>query len=105
VKVLLDECVDPKARRFFSEQFEVQHLKHVGLLGTKNGELVRLASESFDVLFTIDSNMRHQTSISGLSLIVVVASGHFRSVDACKNPIESFESRLSEFQPGNYYVL
>ena len=87
MKVVLDECVDPKAGQFFSDRFEVIHVKDLGWLGIKNGELVARANESFEVLFTVDSNMRHQTSLKSLSLIVVIGEGHFRTVGDYREPI------------------
>ena len=105
MRVLLDEGVDPKARRFFSDDFEVSHVKDVGWLGTKNGELVKRASESFDELFTIDSNMRHQTSLISLILIVAVAEGHFRSVEDYREPIRRLMEHAHGFEPGHYHLL
>jgi predicted nuclease of predicted toxin-antitoxin system len=105
LKILLDECVDPKAAKFFSNQFEVKHLRDVGWLGIKNGELVKQASQAFDVLFTIDSNMRHQTSLKGLSLIVVVAQGHFRVVEDYKEHIAKFELLYDTLQKGQYQSI
>ena len=105
MKVLLDECIDPKARKFFSDAFEVRHVKDVGWLGIKNGELVKRASEAFDVLFTIDSNMRYQTSLKSLDLRVVVAQGHFRSVSDYRAPIEQFALVSDSLESGTYHLL
>ncbi len=105
MKVLLDECVDPKARKFFSEGFEVFHVKDVGWLGIKNGELVKRANGSFQVLFTIDANMRHQTSLKYLSLIVTVAEGHFRSIEDYRSSIQQFEDLVHGFEKGSYHVI
>jgi len=105
MRVLLDECVDPKVRQFFSDRFEVLHVKDVGWLGIKNGELVKRANESFEVLFTIDSNMRYQTSLKSLALVVAVAEGHFRSVDDYKEPIRRFEELVQELVKGSFHLL
>ena len=105
MKVLLDECVDPKAATFFSTEFEVRHVTDLGWLGVKNGELVKLAEDDFDVLLTIDGNMRHQTSLKNLSLCVVVAEGHFRSTEDYREPIRRFEVEGMLLAKGEFHVL
>jgi len=105
VKVLLDECVDPKASRYFSADFEVTHLKDAGWLGVKNGELVKLAEGRFDVLVTIDSNMRHQTSLASLQLAVVVLEGHFRSIGDYASPVSQFERLAANVRRGAFTVI
>ena len=105
MKVLLDECVDPKAARFFSSTFQIAHLKDLGWLGIKNGGLVKRASGSFDLLFTIDSNMRHQTSLRNLPPIVVVAEVSFKSLEDYQEPVRQLELRSSTFEQGKYHVL
>lgn len=91
MKILLDECVDPNAARFFTGEFEVTHVRDLGWLGIKNGDLVTRANGRFDALFTIDGNMRYQTSLRGLSILVMVAEGHFRTVDDYREPIENLQ--------------
>ena len=105
MKILLDECVDPKASTFFSKQFEVRHLREMGWLGVKNGVLVQRADEFFDVLFTIDGNMRHQTSLKNLKLVVAVAEGHFRSLEDYSEPIRKFEALCLGLEQGKFHVL
>jgi hypothetical protein len=47
--------------------------------GVKNGELLRLAAERFDVLLTVDRNLEYQQSFLGAALAVMVL--HARSND------------------------
>ena len=105
MRVLLDECVDPKVSKLFSEGFQVSHLRDLGWLGTKNGILVQKANDSFEVLFTIDSNMRHQTSLKNLTLIVVVAEGHFRSLEDYSKSIQQFEASAIGLERGKYHLV
>ena len=44
----------------------------VGWSGTENGELLRLAADSFDVLLTADRNLEHQQNLTTLPISVVV---------------------------------
>lgn len=105
MNVLLDECVDPKARAFFSEEFKVAHVKDLGWLGIKNGDLVQRADAMFEVLITIDGNMRYQTSLKGLSLTVVVGSGRFRSLQNFGELVRRFEIAAPNLSKGRYHTL
>ena len=44
----------------------------VGWSGTENGELLRLAADSFDVLLTADRNLEYQQNLTTLPISVVV---------------------------------
>jgi hypothetical protein len=74
MKVLLDECL-PKKLKLAVEADVVQTVPDAGWAGKQNGELLRLAEMSFDVLLTTDQNIEHQQRITGfnLGLIVLVA--------------------------------
>ena len=72
-RVLLDECVDV---RLCSElaNHEVRSVVQEGWRGKKNGELLRLAAEHFDVFVTTDQNLPFQQTISKLPLGVICLS-------------------------------
>jgi hypothetical protein len=55
MRVLLDECV-PRALRNDIRDHEVKTVAEMGWAGVKNGELMRLAANEFDVLLTVDRN-------------------------------------------------
>ena len=64
-RVLLDEGVPEKLRHEFSDVFIVETVRHRGWAGKRNGELLRLAEEYFDVLVTVDKRLRHQQNMAG----------------------------------------
>lgn len=102
MKILLDECVDPRCKQFFGATHEVTHVKDQGWLGKKNGELVAFANEKFDVLFTKDTNMVHQTSLKGLTLAVAYTGSHPKSLEDYRTPVAEFEQAAHRIQPGTY---
>ena len=71
MRVLLDECV-PRALRAELPGHEVKTVAESGWAGVKNGGLLQLAGEDFDVLLTVDRNLEYQQNFSGLALAVVV---------------------------------
>jgi len=59
-RVLLDENVDRRLKRFFSSDLEVSTVSEEGWSGLTNGKLLKEASLHFEVLVTMDSNLLHQ---------------------------------------------
>ena len=71
MRVLLDECV-PRALRADIPGHEVKTVAEAGWAGVKNGELLRLAAATFDLMITVDRNLEYQQSFDELSLAVIV---------------------------------
>ncbi len=71
MKVLLDECLPKKLKREVAADL-VKTVPEVGWASKKNGELLRLAEQDFDVLLTNDQNMEHQQNLQNFALAFVV---------------------------------
>lgn len=71
-RILLDESVPRPLLRSFADA-EAVTIDQLGWKGMRNGELLRQAeAHRFDVLITSDKNMRHQNSLAGYRLAVLV---------------------------------
>ena len=71
MKVLLDNCLDERFRRYLFG-FEVVHAMDVGWRELSNGNLIAAAEDAgFDALVTVDRGIRHQQSLKGRKLSVV----------------------------------
>jgi predicted nuclease of predicted toxin-antitoxin system len=64
VKVLIDECT-PKAlkKHLTNHGHECLTIQEAGWSGKENGELLSLAETAFDVLVTLDTNLRYQQNL------------------------------------------
>ena len=71
MKVLLDECVDWRLSRDIIGH-EVKTVRQMGWATIKNGELLALAAEHFDVFVTVDRNLSFQQDLDSLSIAVIV---------------------------------
>jgi predicted nuclease of predicted toxin-antitoxin system len=71
MRLLFDECV-PRKLRSDLEGHEVRTVQEMGWAGKKNGELVRLAADSFDVLITVDRNFIHQQNLQGRQIALIL---------------------------------
>jgi predicted nuclease of predicted toxin-antitoxin system len=73
MKVLLDECLPRKLKRFLPGH-QVSTVPEMGWASIKNGALLRLAEPVFEVFVTIDGNLQHQQDLRATSLAVIVLS-------------------------------
>ncbi len=76
MRVLLDECI-PRRFRVYLPGHDLHTVHELGWSGKKDGELLGLmAGQGFEVLVTVDQNLRHQQNLSatGVALIVLVAA-------------------------------
>ena len=83
MRVLLDECV-PRALRDELPGHHVRTVAESGWAGVKNGELLRLAANSFDVLLTVDRNLEYQQNFVGAALAVIVVHAPSNDVAVLK---------------------
>ena len=71
MRILIDECVDPRVKQLFGEhQSATVHDKGWDTL--EDGPLLALAQKEFDVLPTIDGKMEFQQNIPKFQIGVVV---------------------------------
>ena len=60
MKLLLDECIHVKYRlQLAAYGYTVETVRYAGFAGLKNGKLLAAAEEKFNVLVTIDQNMKY----------------------------------------------
>lgn len=71
MKILLDESLPKPLLKEFSG-YHVSTVVGKGWSGKKNGELLRLAQEEFDIFLTADQNLQYQQNIQGYKIAVIV---------------------------------
>ena len=71
MKVFLDECVDWRLARDIVGH-DVKSAHQMGWASIKNGELLTLASQHFDVFVTVDRNLSFQQNLDSFSIAVIV---------------------------------
>jgi len=71
MRVLLDENVDRRLRRFLDSAFDVLTVSEQGWSGETNSEPLKAAEQEFDVLVTLDRNIQFQQDLSAYDLAVV----------------------------------
>ena len=71
MKVFLDECVDWRLSRDIAGH-EVKTARQMGWASIKNGELLVLAAQEFDVFVTVDRNLSFQQNLGAVAIAVIV---------------------------------
>jgi predicted nuclease of predicted toxin-antitoxin system len=73
MKVLIDECAPSALKHLFSKHgHESLTVQEAGWSGKENGELLAAAETEFDVLVTLDTNLRYQQNLTGRRIAIVV---------------------------------
>lgn len=62
MRILIDECVDWRISRGIAGH-QVKTARQMGWSTKKNGELLALAEEYFDVFVTVDRNLSFQQNV------------------------------------------
>ena len=71
----------------------------MGWSGKENGELLRLAAGSFDVLLTADRNLEHQQNLTTLPIAVVVLVAPTNRIESLAPLVPESLRRLPTLAP------
>lgn len=101
MRVLLDESV-PRRFGFLLDGHFVRTVQQSGWGGLRNGELLRAASNDFDVFVTADRNMQYQQNPETLPIAVVVLIARTNRLDDLQTVVPGLLARLANIQPGTF---
>ena len=71
-----------------------------GWSSKKNGELLRLLEDEFDVFLTADQNLTYQQNLSNTRVAVIVLVGPSNRIEALKPLMPKVQEALERIQPG-----
>ena len=99
MKVFLDECIDWRLSRDI-DGHDVKTARQMGWTTIKNGELLALAAEHFDVFVTVDRNLAFQQNIIGLQLAVIVLRAKSNRLNDLKPLVAGLLMAFGAAKPG-----
>ena len=104
MRILLDECID---RRFAREivGYDVKTVPQMGWAGVKNGKLLALAAEEFDLFVTVDRNLSFQQNLPQFDIAVVVLQALSNSLAALKPLALKFLAVLNSANKGQVTIV
>ena len=101
MKLLLDECVPRKLKfSFVAAGHECETVHDAGLSSTTNGALISAAEQKFDVLITVDRNMRYQQRFSHRKLALLVVCSQSNDLTDIIPLVPLALAALATIQPG-----
>jgi predicted nuclease of predicted toxin-antitoxin system len=101
MRLLLDECVPRKLRSFFvAAGHDCETAREAGYGGFTNGELLAQAELLFDVLVTIDRNLRYQQNLRGRIIAILVLCAHSNDVSDIEQLIPAALNALKSIKAG-----
>ncbi len=101
MKVLIDECA-PQALKsaLVAGGCDCATVQEAGWSGKANGELLVLADARFDVLVTIDRNLRYQQNLTGRKIALLIVRGRSNRVADLQPHFPACIEALRSIQPG-----
>ena len=104
MRLLLDEHLNWRLAREFSDAHEVRSVRSMGWAGKKNGVLLGAAESEFDVFVTMDGNMEYQQSSPKYGLAVVLLVERSNRLEDTVGLVPEIERLLAEdVEPGRLY--
>ena len=99
MRILLDECVPKRLKRDFSEH-EVWTVPEMGWAGTKNGALLRIAADHFDVLLTTERNLVFQQHLVTVHLGIIVLHAPSNDIEVLRPLVPAVRRALPSVRAG-----
>jgi len=100
LKIFLDHCVPKRLLRLLSDH-EVKTAYQMGWAAKKNGELLKLVENEFEVFLTVDQNLRHQQNLTSSQLRFVVLVAASNQYDSLAPLIPQVRGALTKLGPGD----
>ena len=105
MKILLDECIPRKLKRDLKE-FKVYSVFDFSWEGIKNGALLKLMVENgFDILLTIDKNLKYQQNILQHDVTIVVLDVKRSKIELMKKLLPEFKERINKLKKFRVYEI
>ena len=97
MKIIIDECVPSIAKRGLPAR-SIVTVQEMGWAGVKNGKLLKLVADQFDVFITSDQNLRFQQNLGTVDLAVIVLPSN--QVPVVKQLLPAIDDALDVVRPG-----
>ncbi|MEJ7624585.1 MAG: DUF5615 family PIN-like protein [Pyrinomonadaceae bacterium] len=104
MNLLLDECVTNYLKDDFVGH-SVSTIDETGFKGLKNGKLLEAASPNFDVLVTVDQNLRFQQNIKNFDIAILVLRARRSTYPMLKPLVQEALRELESISPGDIVVV
>ena len=102
MKILVDECLPSYLKSLFPAS-SAETVQEAGWSSLKNGPLLKLAEDTFDVFLTADQNLRYQQNLKGRKIAVILFPSN--RLPVVKEYEKLLRQALSQIKPGAFVEL
>jgi PIN like domain len=102
MRIIIDECVPSLVKKSLPER-EIVSVQDMGWAGIKNGRLLQLVAELFDVFVTSDKNIRHQQNLASFAVSILVLPSN--QVPVIRELLPEIDEALGDCEPGGFLEL
>ena len=104
MKILIDECAPFKLSQLLHGHsvYSVQMMKWAGV---KNGELIKIADEKFDLFITIDKNLKYQQNLSRIRMAIVLIEVNNNRIENVLKAAATLPDLLNSIETGKFYII
>jgi predicted nuclease of predicted toxin-antitoxin system len=101
MRILIDECTPRALKGFLSKHgHESLTVQEAGWSGKENGELLAVAETEFDVLVTVDTNLRYQQNLTGRRIAIVVLQSSCNRLEHLRQHFPTVVLAVEKIKPG-----
>jgi hypothetical protein len=104
MRILLDECVNPRLRLAFPGD-EVRTVVEMEWRSLKNGSLLKEASARFDVFITLDRNLAFQNPLGRHQLGILILVTRFNDLATYRPNFGEIRDMARQVKPGEVKIL
>jgi predicted nuclease of predicted toxin-antitoxin system len=101
MRLLLDECLPRKLKSLFVSAGHIcETVREAGWEGVTNGKLLAQAELLFDVLVTVDKNLRYQQTFQNRVISVLVLRAKSNHIEDLEPLVPAVLNALKTINPG-----
>ncbi|KOR32147.1 hypothetical protein TI05_09115 [Achromatium sp. WMS3] len=104
MKILLDECIDHRFR-FELTEYEVKTVSYMGWKSLQNGESLKQAEKEFDVLITVDANLRFQQNFKHIDIALIVLCPYRNKLHYLTSITPQIKEALKTIEAGQIKII
>lgn len=105
MRVLLDENIPRTLKECFPDGIDVRTVPECGWAGMKNGTLLRMAAEEFDVFISMDAGISFQQNVRDIPIGIVLLSAPSNRYQDLLPLMPRVTGALAHTRPGDIYRI
>jgi predicted nuclease of predicted toxin-antitoxin system len=106
MRILIDECAPRALKKLVIDKGHAcRTVQEAGWSGKQNGELLSLAETAFDVLITVDTNLRYQQNLAGRKIAIIVLQSSSNRLEHLRQHFPNVLLTLDKIKPGEIVLV